>query len=529
MGNNRNLSQIRFTTTVVQLLDVNEPILKLPRHIWTLLITLAMTCIAGPSIVGAGTENRPNILLIISEDNGPELGCYGDRYAHTPNLDRLASQGVRFETAYVTQAVCSPSRGTIFTGLYPHQNGQIGLATHQFAMFKQWPTTYSILKKAGYRTGLIGKTHVNPESVVENWVDFRAIRSANFAKKNLQNYARKSAEFINDSDKPFFLTVNFPDAHWPLQNEVQGRPSQQLGPDDVGPMPYVGFDNERLRGHLCGFYNCMSRLDECVGELLDVLDKSGKSDNTLVIYLGDHGAQFARGKVFVTEGGLRIPLIVRWPGTTKPGLVSRQLVSTVDLLPTIVSAARAELPAKLPGFDLAPVLNSTQEPLRAYLFAERNCDAVTLYLPQRAVRDVRYKLIKTLLPGQRDPAAHHCLVNGASNFRGSPTYEELDNDSSKRTRLAYDTWLTPPTYQLYDLENDPHEYVNLSDDPSMAKIKSRLIKRLEQWQQDTDDKLRFPALLEKFTAEIEFCLENNIRSPKNGWQYLDYLATSPKN
>ena len=133
---------------------------------------------------------KPNVLLIISEDNGPELGCYGDPFAITPNLDRLAQQGVRFKTAYVTQSVCSPSRGSILTGLYPHQNGQIGLATHQFAMFKEWPTTYSLLKKAGYRTGMIGKLHVNPEETVEKWIDFRAIKGANFGKKNLGDYAK---------------------------------------------------------------------------------------------------------------------------------------------------------------------------------------------------------------------------------------------------------------------------------------------------------------------------------------------------
>lgn len=472
-------------------------------------------------------DKRPNILLIISEDNGPELGCYGDPYAQTPNLDQLASQGVRFETAYVTQAVCSPSRSTIFTGLYPHQNGQIGLATHKFLMFREWPSTYSILNQAGYRTGLIGKTHVNPENAIERWVDFRQIKSANFGKKKLAEYSEKSDEFINASEQPFFLTVNFPDAHWPVQNEVKGRPKNTLDPEQVAPMPYIGFDNQRLRKHLTGFYNCMSRLDECVGELLDVLDKSGKAKNTLVIYLGDHGAQFARGKVFVTEGGLRIPFMVRWPGNVQPGQVSKQMVSTIDLLPTILAAAGCSAPAGLPGFDLASVLNpgtGQTKPLREHLFGERNCDAATLHFPQRAVRDTRYKLIKSLLPNQLDPAAHHCMINGASNFRGSPTYQELEANGTEETKQAYETWLRPPEYQLYDLHSDPHEFKNLADDPKLAKVKARLIKALEQWQIDTDDKLRFPELLGKLTSEIEHCLKNNIRSPKNGWAYPEYLS-----
>jgi sialidase-1 len=468
-------------------------------------------------------DDRPNILLIVSEDNGPELGCYGDKYANTPNLDEFAAQSIRFKTAYVTQAVCSPSRGSLLTGLFPHQNGQIGLATHSFEMFKAWPTTYSILKDAGYRTGMLGKLHVNPEHVVENYIDFRAITSANFAKKNLGDYAKHSHDFISSSRKPFFLTVNFPDAHWPVQNHVEGRPRQLLEPDDVAPMPYIGFDNARLRGHVQGYYNCMTRLDECIGELLDVLQKSGKADNTLVIYIGDHGAQFARGKVYVTEGGLRIPFIVRWPGKVKAGYASNQMVSTIDILPTIVNAAGATVPRGLPGKDLAAILGGDETLIREYLFGERNTDAAILHYPQRAIRDSRYKLIKTLMPGKRDPATHKYLINGASNFRGSPTYEELKT-ASEKTQDVYADWLNPPEYQLFDLHNDPNEFENVADDPQLADVRSRLIRRLELWQQQTGDRLADPKLLAKLTAEVEHCLEKNIRVPEGGWKYLEYLA-----
>ncbi|MDG1872371.1 MAG: sulfatase-like hydrolase/transferase [Mariniblastus sp.] len=484
------------------------------------VVFLTMTSLAQDRSLAHET---PNVLLIISEDNGPELGCYGDQYAKTPNLDRLASQGIRFKTAYVTQSVCSPSRGTILTGLYPHQNGQIGLATHQFAMFKEWPTTYSILKQAGYRTGMIGKLHVNPPEAIEKWIDFRKIKSSNFSKQKLSDYIKHSADFINQSDKPFFLTVNFPDAHWPVQNVVEGRPANPLHLDDVRPMDYMAFDNPRLRQHVRGFYNCMSRLDECVGDLLDALDASGKSENTLVIYLGDHGAQFARGKIFVTEGGLRIPLIMRWPGKTKRGYTSSQLASTIDLLPTIVSAAGAKIPEGLQGFDLGRVINGNEEPIRNYLFAERNTDAAIFHYPQRAIRDTRYKLTTTMLTDRNDPAVARYLVNGASNFRGSPTREELSG-ADQATQQIYQTWLKPPEIQLFDLDNDPNERVNLADDIQFKSIKNRLLSRLQKWQIDTDDKLRKPELLAALTQEVDQCLQKNQRVPKGGWQYLTYLA-----
>ncbi len=475
-------------------------------------------------------RKQPNVLLVISEDNGPELGCYGDPYASTPNLDRLAAQGVRFKTAYVTQSVCSPSRGSILTGLYPHQNGQIGLATHQFAMFKEWPTTYSLLKKAGYRTGMIGKLHVNPEAAIEKWIDFRAIKGSNFGKKNLGEYAKNSAKFMGGSNKPFFLTVNLPDAHWPVQNEVEGRPKTLFSADEVRPMGFIGFDNKRMRGHIRGYYNCMRRLDECVGELLAALDKSGKADNTLVIYIGDHGAQFSRGKIYLNEGGLRIPFMIRWPGTTKPGLVSDQLVSTIDLLPTIAAAAGVDVPENLPGINLGPVLRGMDggsKPIREFLFGERNTDAAILHYPQRAIRDSRYKLIKTLMPGKQDPASHKYLNNGVSNFSGSPRYSELES-ADEQTKRIYADWLNPPEYQLFDLQVDPHEFDNLSGKESMAKIEKRLIERLERWQIETDDLLRDAELLKKLTAEVEDCLDKNRRVPKQGWRYLKYLHPAIK-
>ena len=266
----------------------------------------------------------------------------------------------------------------------------------------------------------------------------------------------------------------------------------------------------------------MSRLDECVGELLAALQDSGKAENTLVIYIGDHGAQFARGKVFVTEGGLRIPFMIRWPGKAKPGLVSSQMVSTIDLLPTIVSAAGEGIPENVPGLNLAGILKGKEKPIREHLFGERNTDAAIFHYPQRSVRDSRYKLIKTLMPGTEDPAVHKYLVNGASNFRGSPTYEELET-ADKITRRIYGDWLNPPKYQLFDLENDPSEFVNLADDASMADVRKRLIERLEKWQVDTEDMLRHPKLLAKLTAEVESCLNKKIRVPSGGWGYLNYL------
>jgi N-sulfoglucosamine sulfohydrolase len=222
--------------------------------------------------------------------------------------------------------------------------------------------------------------------------------------------------------------------------------------------------------------------------------------------------------------------MIRWPGTTKPGLVSDQLVSTIDLLPTIAAAAGVDVPENLPGINLGPVLRGMDggsKPIREFLFGERNTDAAILHYPQRAIRDSRYKLIKTLMPGKQDPASHKYLNNGVSNFSGSPRYSELES-ADEQTKRIYADWLNPPEYQLFDLQVDPHEFDNLSGKESMAKIEKRLIERLERWQIETDDLLRDAELLKKLTAEVEDCLDKNRRVPKQGWRYLKYLHPAIK-
>jgi N-sulfoglucosamine sulfohydrolase len=221
---------------------------------------------------------QPNVLLVVSEDNGPELGCYGDPYAHTPIIDRLAESGVRFDRAFVPYPVCSPSRACFLTGLYPHQNGQLGLATHKFSTYGGIPNLFTLMKSAGYRTGLIGKLHVNPEQDFP--VDFRAIKGANFGRRNMVEYADSAARFFKDADEPFFLSINYPDAHFPLHKQQFGLPEKPTEPSEVEPLPWVGANSQRLRELTANYYNCLQRLDSGVGMLLQKLKESGKFDDT---------------------------------------------------------------------------------------------------------------------------------------------------------------------------------------------------------------------------------------------------------
>ena len=433
------------------------------KHLIQLVICLA--CII--TILSASAKT-PNILLIVSEDNGPELGCYGDPYARTPNLDKLATEGVRFENAFVPYSVCSPSRACFLTGLYPHQNGHIGLATHKFALYKKdTPNFTSLFKAGGYRAGLIGKLHVNPEKAFP--FDSHAIPGANFNRKQtVEDYAKEAARFFNASgDNPWFLSVNFPDAHLPFIKKINGRPVDPISEKDVKAMPWVGVDTPRLREQVANYYNCLARLDDGVGLLLAELEKTGQADNTIIFYFGDHGAQFPRGKGSVYEGALRVPLIVRWPGEAKAGLVRTELVSTVDLLPTALAAAGIAEPSDLPGLDLKPLLAGLKpDKWRKYIFAfttgsfPRNC------FIQHSLRDERYKLISSSRPGTNNLIAGSYLDESHQHFVISGATAEDQLTVSPIVKKAFALWSSPPRYELYDLKEDPYEWHNLADDPS---------------------------------------------------------------
>lgn len=478
-------------------------------------------------MVAHAERTPPNILLIVSEDHGPELGCYGEPHVRTPNLDALARAGVRFEAAYVTQAGCSPSRASILTGLYPHQNGQIGLATWGFRMYSDdLPTIPGILREAGYRTGIIGKLHVNPASAFD--FDLREISQPNFRRRNLAGYARTADRFFGGGDEPFFLMVNYPDAHRPFLTQVDGMPTNSLTGQEVKPLAYMGLDDPRLRRETADHYNSIMRLDTLIGDLLGVLEKSGKADNTLVIYLSDHGADLLRGKVSAYEGGLRVPLIVSWPGGIKADQVRSELVSAIDLFPTLLEATGAAFEGKLPGRSLLPLLRGEEVLWRDYLFAQNHLNGLMNYYPQRVVRDSRYKLIHNLNAGT--PAGRPNLA--FEYVRNRSFYKNLLNRVLQGDDLmarVYRLMSDPPVFELYDLKTDPYEFNNLSNDEGHQPVLERLQRQLANWQEETDDPLRHPANLRMLNEEIAQAIsENQEKSADSEWDYLRYFRAGTR-
>ncbi len=460
---------------------------------------------------------QPNILLIVSEDNGPELGCYGDPFVRTPALDRLASEGTLFQNAYVPQAGCSQSRAAFLTGLYPHQNGQIGLATWKFRMYRE--DTANIvrsLKQRGYRTGLLGKLHILPEAAFP--FDMRGPLGSNFKRAELESYAEQAEAFFAAGDAPFFLSVNYPDAHRPFIKQVGGLPENPLTANDVRSLPMFGLDTPELREETANYYNCMSRLDTLVQQLLDALQRSGKAGETLVIYIGDHGADLLRGKRTSYEGGVRIPMIIRWPSAGVTGQVRRELVSTLDLMPTLLAISGAEPVRDLPGRSLVPLLRGEEVQWREYLFTEFHLHSAHNYFPQRTVRNARYKLIENLIPDAVNPGYDFTMKRF---FKSLPSAIEA---APKEIQAAYHRMRQPPKYELYDLQADPYEFKNLASEDRYAKVLAELAGQLDRWRVATNDPMLHVENINRLKAEIDACMvDGDPKKSRLELTYPDYF------
>jgi arylsulfatase A-like enzyme len=454
---------------------------------------------------------RPNILFIVSEDNSDHLGCYGEQRVHTPYLDGLASGGVRYTRAYVPYSVCSPSRAAFLTGLYTRQTGHIGLATHRFSMYRDFKTIPAHFQQAGYYTGFLGKTHINPERLVEDYIDHRAIQSANFGKTiSIETYAGEASVVMRNAaerKKPFLLIINYADAHRRFIRESKhGFPTRQVD-DEVAPFPWIGSDTPNLREELRDYFNCMNRLDEGVGMVLDKLDETGNRDNTLVIYISDHGADFPRGKGSIYENGTRIPMIVNYPKSFPKGKIESGMVSTIDILPTMLRAARLPVPKNLPGFALQDI-DSDKVPPRKYIHTFTTGSSPNLLYLQFGIRDERYKLV----------------------FNPDRDLNRLAESRYLNSQLPSDqhvqSFLYPPEYELFDLLTDPHEWKNLADSAAHKPIRQRLLKAMQEFQQEIKDPFASSQNIATFIAEQKEYLHKPYKNPSFRWPHLDMFKSA---
>lgn len=481
--------------------------------ILSLPLAVFVSAAASPLALSQTQGPAPNILFVVSEDNSEQIGCYGETRVHTPHLDALAAGGVRYDRAYVPYSVCSPSRAAFLTGRYPRQTGHIGLATHRFSFYQNFKTMPAYLKEAGYYTGFIGKTHVNPESVVEDHIDFRGVKHANFSNTfSIEDYAREARTVFENAaqaKKPFLCIINYSDAHHRFIGKSKaGYPTVQVE-GDTEPLPWIGIDTPYLREETRNYLNCMNRLDEGIGMVLEELDELKQRDNTLVIYIADHGGDFMRGKTTCYEGGVRVPMIVNYPKSFPKGHAENALVSTMDILPTVLRETGIPIPDELVGMPLQ-TLQDPKTPRRKHIHTFNTGSAAPLLHLTFGIRDERYKLIY-------NPVRDRNLA-AISRYKNSRVPEELWRED----------YVNPPEFELYDLTKDPHELTNIAADPEHQGIKARLFKAMRDFQKEIDDPFLDEANIDFFIREQKDPKRQPKKRSQETWSHLRKFWPRPK-
>ena len=441
---------------------------------------LAIMLATGERLAGA----PKNVVLVVADDLGRQLGCYGDPAARTPNIDALAAEGTRFDWAFCTTSSCSPSRSVILTGLHNHANGQYGLqhATHNFGTRSFVKSLPVLLEQAGWRTCSIGKVHVQPEDL------YRFERFANdgiAGGRNPVRMAENAEKFIRESDRPFFLYFCPTDPHRAQRgfaNEAvyEGVKPVKFSPAEI-PVPHYLPDRSEVRDELTEYYQSIARVDQGVGRLLAALKAAGHFDDTLILFLSDNGPPFPGAKTNLYDAGTRLPLIIRAPGQKNRGVVSQALVDWTDLAPTILDFAGIKLPAYgLSGRSLLPILEMSEPPGWDEIHQSHSFHEVTMYYPMRAVRTRKFRYILNLADPLPFPFA--------SDLFDSPTWQAVlkRNDTQYGSRTV-DAYVHRPRHELYDLSADPQEAVNLANRPEYAGVLHELQENLRDWQKRTND------------------------------------------
>ena len=435
----------------------------------------------------AAAHAKPNIVWISAEDLSPDLGAYGDAYAVTPTLDRLAREGARFTHAFSSAPVCAPSRSAIIMGMYPTTIGTMHMRSKGVppAGVKAF-TEY--LRAAGYYCTNRSKTDYNVEAPPSN----RPPDTVWDESSNRAHWRNRP-----DANQPFFSVFNITTTHEgqirlddaQFANVTAGlAPSARHDPAKAVIPPYYP-DTPLVRKDWARYYDLISVMDGQVKAILQQLEDDGLADRTIVFFWGDHGRGLPRAKRFPYDSGLRVPLIVRWPGAIPPGSVVSDLVSLLDLGPTVLSLAGVPVPAHMQG---RAFLGAGKAPPRDLVFGHRD-RMDEAHDTMRTVRDARYRYIRNVHPGR--PYAQHIEY-----MEEMPTMREWRRrykDHMNAIGPEYGTALTPvqllfmapekPPEELYDLENDPYEVRNLAGSPSHQDVLARLRQALERWQTETAD------------------------------------------
>ncbi|MEO1528168.1 MAG: sulfatase [Planctomycetota bacterium] len=472
-----------------------------------------------------------NVIFIITDDESPTLGCYGDAAARTPAIDAIAADGVVFRNAFATTASCSASRSVVMSGLHNHRNGQFG-HQHHYHKFASFHDVVSlalprVMQRAGYRTAHIGKYHVAPETVYQ----FETYLKAN--SRSTVEMADQCKPFLTEeSDQPFFLYFGTSDPHRgggidqtsqrelkpnlfgnkPNRGSFPGVDEVFFDPSDVTIPPFLP-DTPETREELAQYYQSCSRVDRGVARLVEILKAADLYDKTMIVFTSDHGMAFAGGKTTVYEGGLRVPFVVRDPYQDQRGIQTDAMVSHIDITPSLLdfaggldrkkNAPKDMLNAKKFWTERGEALKENRDGRKAFkgyhgkswmrilahpdethretIMASHTFHEIQMYYPMRVVRDSRFKLIWNI--------AHPLPYPFASDLWAASSWQAqlAKGDDAPYGQMTVGRYVQRPAFELYDMQKDPYESTNLASSPGHADVLEQYKAKLKSMQRQFDD------------------------------------------
>lgn len=439
------------------------------------ILSLGVASLISINAFGQQTQKRPNILWISTEDMSPHLGCYGDKVAKTPNIDKLATQGIRFTNMFTTAAISAPVRAGIITGMYQTSIGCMHMRTVSYRRSAENPIAFTAvpphyvkafteyMRVAGYFCTNNSKT------------DYQFAKDP--VPASIWDECGKDAHYRNRQDKnqPFFAVFNWVGTH---ESQNWNISKVKTDPSKVNVPPYYP-DNQIIRKNIAKMYDNIATLDSVVGSLISELEKEGELDNTIIFFWGDHGDGLPRSKRWLYDSGLNIPLIIKYPGKQKAGTVDSRLLSSIDFGPTVLSLAGVPVPAHMQGI---PFLGDQQgEPREAVYAARDRVDES--YDMIRSVRTDRYLYIRNFYPDEPFPIWVPYLSK-------MPIYKEmLRLDAEGKLTGPQKSWFsyTRPPEELYDVKTDPFQIKNIANDPSYKEVITIMRKRQKEWTLETGD------------------------------------------
>ena len=416
--------------------------------------------------------DKPNILFIIADDcTFRDIGCYGGQ-AFTPNIDKLAKEGMRFTRCFQAAPMCSPTRHNIYTGLYPVKSG--AYPNHTFAK-EGTKSVVHYLNKSGYRVALSGKTHISPKEVFP----FDYLETGK--EKNNPNFDAidRLMKESKQSGKPFcvFACSNEPHTPWNKGD------SSRYPAADVKLPPYF-VDTPETREAMTRYLAEVTYYDWQVGELLKLLDKNGLAENTLVMVVSEQGSSFPFAKWTCYDSGLQSACIVRWPDKVAPGTVTDAMVEYVDILPTFLDVAGSDPEPVLDGMSFLPVLTGKKNTHKEYVFGIMTTRGIingSDTFGIRSVRNDRYKYILNLSP---EIEFRNICMKSPEFLSWEARAEGGDSDAADKVKR----YRVRPGVELFDIKEDPYEWNNLANDPRLAGVKAELRKKLDGWMKACGDK-----------------------------------------